>query len=341
MENHEVIQLAAHGMFQGQKLHGKLVETNISWVILSEKFAFKIKKPMQLSFLDYGTLSQRKFFCERELMLNSRFSSIYLSVEPIRFHQGNWYIGDGPGEIVEYAVRMKKLRASKKMDILLAKGQVVLKDIQELARVLADFHQGTAIVFPVFDIGKEKALFNDLATVKAIANKELGAGLPEKIDVVIERSNAFLEAHQERMAARIRETWYRDSHGDLHAGNIFLYRKPILFDCIEFNDSFRQTDLLYELAFLCMDLEFYGSKDLSEVLLKTYREKIDPFIQDADWQIFRYYKALRANVRAKVYFLNAQSDREAGAKQSHVKSKHPSNYVAGLKFCGYRDLISL
>ena len=319
MENHEVIQLAAHGLYQGQKLHGKLVETNISWVILSEKFAFKIKKPMQLSFLDYGTLSQRKFFCERELMLNSRFSSIYLSVEPIRFHQGNWYIGDGPGEIVEYAVRMKKLRASKKMDVMLAKGQVALGDIQELARVLADFHKRTALVFPVFDIEKEKALFNDLATVKEIAKNEFGEGLPEKIDAAMERSNAFLEDNKERMAARIRETWYRDTHGDLHTGNIFLYRKPILFDGIEFNDSFRQTDLLYELAFLCMDLEFYGRAALSEALLRTYREIIDPFIQDADWEIFHYYKALRANVRAKVYFLNTQSDREAGAKLSHLK----------------------
>lgn len=319
MENHEVIQLAAHGMFQGQKLHGKLVETNISWVILSGKFAFKIKKPMQLSFLDYATLSQRKFFCERELMLNGRFSSIYLSVEPIRYHQGNWHIGDGPGEIVEYAVRMNKLRASKKMDIMLEKGEVGLAEIQELAGLLADFHQRTALVFPVFDLAKEKAIFNDLATVKAIANKELGAGLPEKINAAMERSNAFLEENKERMAARIRETWYRDTHGDLHAGNIFLYRKPILFDCIEFNDSFRQTDLLYELAFLCMDLEYYGRPDLSEALLKTYREKIDSFVQDADWQIFRYYKALRANVRAKVYFLNSQSDREAGAKLSHVK----------------------
>ena len=319
MENNQVYQLAKTGVFQNHPLKGKIVETNISWVILTKKNAFKIKKPIKLSFLDYATLSKRKFFCERELMLNGRFSSIYLSVEPIRYHQGDWRIGEGPGEIVEYAVRMKKLRASKKMDVMLEKGKVTLTDIQELARLLADFHQRTVIVFPVFDIEKEKALFNDLATVKEIAKNELGEGLPEKIDAAMERSNAFLEVHKERMAARIRETWYRDTHGDLHTGNIFLYRKPILFDGIEFNDSFRQTDLLYELAFLCMDLEFYGRRELSEALLRTYREKIDPFVQDADWQIFNYYKALRANVRAKVYFLHTRSDREQGAKQSHVK----------------------
>ncbi|RZS96295.1 phosphotransferase [Cecembia calidifontis] len=319
MENYEVKQLAWNGMYKGQRLQGTLIETNISWVILSGRVAFKIKKDIQFSFLDYSTLSKRKFFCERELELNGRFSSIYLSVEPIRYFQGHWHIGEGPGKISDYAVRMKRLRASKKMDVMLEKGEVALEDIQELAKLVADFHQRSALVFPVFDLEKEKALFNDLATVKAIANKELGAGLPEKIDAAMERSNAFLELHKKRMAARIRETWYRDTHGDLHTGNIFLYRKPILFDCIEFNDSFRQTDLLYELAFLCMDLEFYGRKDHSEALLRTYRKKIDPFVQDADWQIFHYYKALRANVRAKVNFLTAQSDREAGAKLSDVK----------------------
>jgi aminoglycoside phosphotransferase family enzyme len=328
MENHEVIQLAANGFFEGQKLQSKLVETNISWVIFSKKYAFKIKKPIKLSFLDYATLSKRKYFCERELLLNGRFSSIYLSVEPIRYFQGKWSIGEGPGEILDYAVRMKKLRASKKMDVMLKKDRVAETDIQGLAESLANFHENTALVFPVFDMEKGRSLFNDLATVKEIVKKELGEYIARKIDVAMEQSNAFLDTHNKRMAARIEEGWCRDGHGDLHSGNIFLYRKPVLFDCIEFNDSFRQTDLLYELAFLCMDLEFYGKGNFSEILVKHYREKIDPFVQDEDWQLFRYYKALRANVRAKVYFLNAQSDRDKNSKQDHIK-----------KAGGYLDLM--
>jgi aminoglycoside phosphotransferase family enzyme len=329
MENHEVIQLAAEGWFEGQKLRGKLLETNISWVILSEKLAFKIKKPIHLSFLDYATLDRRKYFCERELVLNSRFSSIYLSVEPIRYYSGNWSIGEGPGEILDYAVRMKKLRASRKMDVMLGKDEVREADIQRLAACLADFHQRTDLVFPDFDLEKEKSLFNDLATVRNIAGKELGGSFADKIDSAMERSNAFLEANKERMAQRMREGWYRDTHGDLHSGNIFLYRKPILFDCIEFNDSFRQTDLLYELAFLCMDLEFFGKQALSEVLLHAYRKICDPFEREGDHKIFRYYKALRANVRAKVYFLNSQSDKEKDAKATHLR-----------KAKGYLELMS-
>ncbi len=319
MKKNEIDQLAQSGFFREKAISGKVIETNISWVILIEKFAFKIKKPIKLSFLDYATLSKRKYFCERELLLNGRFSSIYLSVEPIRYFQGNWSIGEGPGEILDYAVRMKKLRASKKMDVMLKKDRVAETDIQGLAESLANFHEKAALVFPVFDMEKGRSLFNDLATVKEIVKKELGKYIAGKIDAAMELSNAFLGTHNKRMAARIEEGWYRDGHGDLHSGNIFLYRKPILFDCIEFNDSFRQTDLLYELAFLCMDLEFYGKGNFSEILVKHYREKIDPFIQDEDWQLFRYYKALRANVRAKVYFLNAQSDRDKNSKQDHIK----------------------
>lgn len=107
----------------------------------------------------------------------------------------------------------------------------------------------------------------------------------------------------------------RDVHGDLHSGNIFLYREPVLFDCIEFNDQYRQIDVLYEIAFLCMELEFFGKKSLSAYLLKQYLKRFPCVESPEDKKIFTYYKCLRANVRAKVIALHLRQTRSPIERQ--------------------------
>jgi uncharacterized protein len=319
MERNEVYKLAKTGIFQGSPIDGKIVETNISWVILTKKFAFKIKRPIKLTFLDYSSLEKRKKNCERELMLNRRYSSIYLEVVPIRLFEKFWVIGEGPGKIMDYAVCMKKLRNSKKMDEMLRNKQVHGLEIQRLAMVLAKFHKEAKVVRESFDIVKAKNIFNDLITIRQIAQQEFGETVGQKIDSSIAWSNHFLEKYAQRFQERVEEGWIRDLHGDLHSGNIFLYQDPIIFDCIEFNDSFRQIDLLYEIAFLCMDLEHFGRQDLSGDVLHIYQESLNCFKKEEDRELFNYFKALRANVRAKVFFLNAQSDTDQVSKENHLK----------------------
>jgi uncharacterized protein len=319
MEKNEVYQLAKTGIFQNNPLDGNIVETNISWVILTKKFAFKLKKPIKLSFLDYSSLEKRKKNCERELMLNRRYSSIYLEVVPIRIFENSWYLGVGPGEIIDYAVCMRKLRNSMKMDEMLRNNEVNHADIQRLASLLAKFHKEAKVVRATFELDKAKNIFNDLETIHKIAQDELGLEIGRKIMESIAWSDTFLEKHAQRFQERISEGWTRDLHGDLHSGNIFLYQDPIIFDCIEFKDSFRQIDILYEIAFLCMDLEHFGRQDLSVYFLHCYQESMNCFRKEEDRELFHYFKALRANVRAKVYFLNALSDTDQVSRISHVK----------------------
>jgi uncharacterized protein len=318
MEKSEVDQLAHSGFFQNKPISGRVIETNISWVILVEKFAFKIKKPIKLSFLDYSTLRKRKENCERELWLNRRYTKIYLSVIPIRYHENQWHLGEGPGKVMDYAVCMRKLQNSRKMDVLLKANKVHTEAIQRLASVLANFHKEAEIIKTPFCIENAKAIFNDLASIKKIALEEIGKGAVNKIDQCITWSNQFLKLHSKRLEERIKGGWVRDLHGDLHSGNIFLYREPVIFDCIEFQDSFRQIDILYEIAFICMDLEFHKRRDLASEFLIFYIRELNPFFSKEDEEIFNYFKALRANVRAKVYFLNAASDTDLVSKNQHL-----------------------
>jgi len=305
MKESDVRKMAVEGTFEGKPLHGKVEETHISWVILTRKDAFKIKKPVKLSFLDFSTLELRRQKCEREIELNSRFSKIYLSVLPIRLVNDNWRIGGNDGELIDYSVHMKRMASSKKMDILLKAGKVKHEAMKALALEVVRFHQQAEIITRPFDLTVARNTFNDLKLVLDFVIKDLGYKYSEIIKQSMTWSDQFLKSHAGHMQQRIDHGFIRDVHGDLHSRNIFLYRKPVLFDCIEFNDPMRQIDVLYEIAFLCMDLEAYGQMNLSRYFLTEYKKKFRCFECKEDESLFFYYKCLRANVRAKVNVMSA------------------------------------
>jgi aminoglycoside phosphotransferase family enzyme len=308
----------AKGVFEGKPIQGILEETNISWVILSRSHAFKIKKEIKLSFLDYSTLDLRKKNCERELELNRRFSSIYLSVVPITHHIGEYIIGEGGGEVVDYAVCMKRMKEEKRLDVLLNRNEVDPSRILLLAKQVARFHKTAEIHTDDFNLNQARELFNDLNSVQEVVLKEFDANFSDVIPRLISFSDDFLKRHSDRFEERIRQGFKRDVHGDLHSGNIFLYEDPVIFDCIEFQDAFRQIDILYEIAFLCMDLEFFGRKDLSDLFLETYDSILTCFPKKEDKEIFLYFKCLRANVRAKVFLLNSKTEPDPKKKSQEL-----------------------
>lgn len=240
MSESEMRKLASSGLFEGRPLRGTVVETHISWVILTRKFAFKIKKPLKLPFLDFSTLSLRKHFCEREVLLNNRFSDIYITTMPIRCLTEQWHIGDGESEIVDYCVVMKRMNVSKRMDNQLRSRTVDKKSIRALAVQIATFHSQSHKIFSPFNLSAARQTFNEILS----SGKFVREAISEKFSDLIFRSaswsDEFLEAHQSRLQQRIDLGLKRDVHGDLHSGNIFLYKHPILFDCIEFNDEYRQ-----------------------------------------------------------------------------------------------------
>ncbi len=286
------------------------VETHISWVLLTDQFAYKIKKPLQFSFLDFSTLAKRKFFCERELELNSRLTSgIYLEVLPIHENQQKYHINDAlNGKTVDYSVKMKRLDSACQMDKLLKNNQVEAFQIEQLATQLAAFHTETNVVRDSFDLEELDSKFADLLDIEEFALEQWGKEARENLEKIVAQSTQFLQEHAERFRERNERGFVIDGHGDLHSGNIFLLDEPVIFDCIEFNDHFRHVDMLDEIAFLCMDLDFYDRQDFAELFLGNYLDQMQCIENEADWQIFHYYKLYRANVRLKVTCLRAMQE---------------------------------
>jgi aminoglycoside phosphotransferase family enzyme len=235
-----------------------------------------------------------------------RLSRIYIDVVPVYDDGNSWNIGGGKGKVKEYAVRMKLLRPDKKMDTMLRQQQVKKENILSLAKTVAAFHKNSTSITAPFDISEARALFNDIGSVRNFIRKQIGETYSALITEAIRWSNAFLRIHASDFQDRVMQGFKRDVHGDLHSGNIFLYKKPVIFDCIEFNDSYRQIDVINETGFFCMDLEANRKKSLSDLFLKEYMRHFPCFRTKEDERLFTYFKCFRANVRAKVNAISAQ-----------------------------------
>ena len=217
--------------------------------------------------------------------------------------EGRYFVGGKNGEIIDYSVQMRKLDRSRQMDVLLANNQVTASDIANLANKIATFHKNTRIIFQK-DFLDVQEKFNDLDTEREYLQKHLKSNIV--ISQAIEASNRFIENVKGVLAKRLRAGYFRDCHGDLHCRNIFLLPFPQPFDCIEFNDDYRQIDVLNEIAFLCMDLDAFGRQDLSDLFLKHYNNLFPCIKTETDRRLFIYYKSYRSNIRAKVNSLRAR-----------------------------------
>lgn len=307
MIRQQIDQLLASFAVDGITPGAELIETHISWVILSDNFVYKIKKPLCLHFLDFSTMEQRKFYCKREVLLNRRLTEdIYLDVLPVKDQSGRLFLGHHSGKTVDHAVKMRRMEDGRRMDLLLTAGKVTNDDMQKLAEKIAAFHKNTETLLQkdVLDIPDK---FADLAAEAGYLQEQPGMVNAAGIGQAIKVSNVFSKRHFKRIAARIEAGFVRDCHGDLHTRNIFLLASPQPFDCIEFNDDLRQIDVLNEVAFLCMDLDALGRHDLSEAFLKNYNYLFPAMRTAEDHQLFLYYKSYRANVRAKINSLRARS----------------------------------
>jgi aminoglycoside phosphotransferase family enzyme len=317
MTKEQIKKLLLDGDFPANPQRPQLIETHISWVFLCERLVYKIKKPIQYSFLDFSTLEKRKYYCEREIELNKRLTDdVYLDVQAVRELRGHYFIDGENGEIIDYAVRMRKLDRSRQMDVLLVNNQVTQSDIVNLAKKIASFHKNTRIIYQknFLDVQEQ---FNDLDAERDYLEKYLNTNSNIIISHAIEISNKFIENNKGLLANRLREGFFRDCHGDLHSRNIFLLPAPQPFDCIEFNDDYRQIDVLNEIAFLCMDLDVFGRQDLSDLFLSHYNNLFPCIKTDADRRLFIYYKSYRSNIRAKVNSLRA---RDAGNDKERTSS---------------------
>jgi hypothetical protein len=277
----------------------RLVETHISWVLLAGDFAYKLKKPLNLGFLDFSTLERRRFFCEEELRLNRRLApDLYLEVVPVTGNAEAARFG-GAGPAVEYAVKMRRFDEEARLDRVLARGGLEPAQVDALARRVADFHAGLppAAAGTGFG-GPENIAFYARQNFDQIRPR-LAAGPDLDALARLETwTGQEFAARREDFAARRREGFVRECHGDLHLGNIALIAgEPVVFDCIEFNPELRWIDVASEVAFAVMDLEDRGRPDLASRFLNAWLEGCGDYPGLA---VLPYYLVYRALVRAKV-----------------------------------------
>lgn len=284
-----------------------VIETHGNWVILTDHFAFKIKKNIKFSFLDYSTAEKRRHYCERELELNKRLTTdIYLQVLPVCTTESGPRIMQIPeGPAIDHALQMVRMDEEHHMARMLDKGQVKPEHIRQIAGHLARFHQSAEKIR--FTINWQDILedFSDIRSTRPWVEKHLGPREAALQEAIISGVSRFLEKMAPHMQYRNDRGFTIDGHGDLHSRNIFLLEEPVFFDCIEFNDHFRRLDVLDEVAFLFMDLFYHRRPDLAELLLTEYLQAYPVIEGPADMALFYYYLCYRANVRFKVNALQA------------------------------------
>ncbi len=301
--------LAGHGFPHPAGNRG-LIETHASWVLLAGDFAYKIKKPVTLPFLDYGSLEQRESCCRAELELNRRLAAgLYLDVLPIGGSALQPVIGALPA--IEWAVRMRRFDEAGRLDHLAARGELHPEHITQLAATLVSFHASSAAA-------PRDSRFGAPSAVLAAAHEnfvELRQLLPQADQQMVgdlaEWTNEEFGLRAAAFAARKQGDFIREGHGDLHLGNLVLIDGHVTaFDCIEFNDDFRWNDPISEIAFVWIDLLDHREPGLASWLLNAWLETGGDF---AALAVLRFYAVYRAVVRAKIAALRARQEDAAAA----------------------------
>jgi len=279
-------------------------QTHISVVFLAGRHAYKIKKPLVLGFLDYGTLEQRRRCCEQEVRLNRRLApSVYLGVVAVT-REANGLRMEGRGEVVEWAVKMERLPEEATLAARLRRGEIGVTVIAGIARRLAEFHARAAAGPAIAACGRFDVVAANARENLAEAAVHVGAALSrtvyKRIAGLTEQALAALAPTIER---RAEHGVPRDGHGDLRLDHVYLFpdRTPpsdlVIVDGIEFNERFRYADPVADMAFLAMDLTFHGRRDLAQVLADTYHLASG---DDEGCALLPFYMSYRAAVRGKV-----------------------------------------
>jgi len=278
----------------------KLVETHISWVILTGQFAYKIKKPVNLGFVDFSLLEKRRFYCEEEVRLNRRLApEIYLETVPVTHSPGKPPLMNGKGKAIEYAVKMMLFPWEAQLDRILDRNELKPLHLDGFAHVIATFHKTAQraetetaygdlehLSQPVYenftqirDNVSNKALLQTLVTLETRSHEEI-----HRLEPVFNQREA--------------DGFIRECHGDLHLRNMaWVNDKPLVFDCIEFNSNLRWIDVISEIAFLVMDLEKRKQSELAYRFLNAYLERSGDY---HGLLLLTCYLTYRTLVRAKV-----------------------------------------
>jgi len=296
-----------------------LIETHISWIILTGEFAYKIKKPVDLGFVDFSSLARRKYFCEEELRLNQRTApELYVDIVPIAATAQGLRIGQEPA--IEYAVRMRQFPGDARLDRQLESGRLSAADVLAMAQTIAGFHASLSarpLDHPADEIARiSQFALDNFTQIKAALNNDHFHPLLAQLEAWTRQQIALLApAFQDRAAGG----FVREGHGDLHLANMVrLERHIVLFDCLEFDPGLRWLDLMNDIAFLVMDLMAHRRQDLAYTFLNAYLEHTGDYPGIA---VLRFYLVYRCLVRAKVAAMQPGGNRDGDADSPDEKTR--------------------
>ena len=296
-----------------------VVQTHISIVFVADEFVYKVKKPVNFAFLDFSTLEKRRHYCHQEIKLNNRLSKgIYLDVLPIRFDGRRHFLGGTSGEVVEYAVKMRRIPDEKLMKSLFDKDALTRDHLKRISEVLARFHRETLRSPEIDRFGRIESFKVNSDENFAQVRKYIGISIQKNEFKTLKGwTEDFYEKNREVFSRRIGQGRIRDCHGDLHMEHVCFTEELSIIDCIEFNDRFRYSDTVADVAFLLMDLEYHGGKDYARTLWNLYKELAGEEEVDS---LLTFYKVYRAFVRGKVNSFQVDDENiEADTKEEALE----------------------
>lgn len=309
----------------------RVIETHISWVLLTGEYAYKIKKPLDLGFLDFTSLEKRKFFCEEELRLNSVLApQIYSQVIPIYGSESSPSLTP-QGNIIEYAIKMHEFSQDNMFDKLLANNQLTEKLISGVADELASFHEkiataGDDSLYGTVEQVNEPVLQNFEQMQTMLTDKIVLENLHQVEQWTIAEYNKI----KNHLAQRKKNKFIRECHSDVHLGNITLIEnKPVIFDCVEFNPAIRWTDTMADVGFMVMDLYDKQRGELANIFLNHYLEQSHDY---AGLAVLPYYIVYRAMVRAKISLMRLQQPNVTEIEKQKTLANYESCMTVATRF---------
>ena len=317
-------------IYPDQPKEVKFVETHISLLFLTGNYVYKVKKAVDFGFLDFTSLEKRKYFCEQEVKLNRRLSpKIYLGVVEITTEGDRISLG-GKGRVVEYAVKMRQIPEGSLMDKLLERRQVTPRMIEAISAKLVRFYFDAETNDSINRFARPERIKQDTDENFEQTQKYIGLTISREVyEEVKKRTNDFFGTKEEIFYQRIDSGRIRDCHGDLRLEHIFWDEEVSIFDCIEFNERFRYTDVAADIAFLAMDLDYHNREDLSEHLIRAYiGESGDHELVE----VLDFYRCYRAFVRGKVESFQLDDPNILDEKKGEAKNRAQKYFSLSHKY---------
>jgi aminoglycoside phosphotransferase family enzyme/predicted kinase len=303
VSNQIVEFMSASSAYRDRPATVQVLETHISWVFLTDRYAYKLKKPVRFEFVDFTTPELRHRACLEELRLNRRLApGVYLSVIPVTRRSDGVFVLGGEGEEVDWVVQMRRLPAALALDNIIRRGQLLPEDVRAVTQHLVQFYSGQTPQ-SLFASDYRDALRRRIEANRDTLWETMPAREHVRVARIIGAQLRYLSLQTNLFDDRVASGCIVEGHGDLRPEHIYLEKPPVIIDSIEFSLELRQVDIADELSFLALECRRLGDGGLGQQVLAEYQETCRDPIPD---MLLAFYCSYRACVRAKVAALRAE-----------------------------------